>query len=153
MFWQSSESFIKQRRATGRPEKSCFILNLWWFRQQLRRECLASLVAHLSLSFCEKTEKKQRGFSPPWPGWQLLSLLKMCTQSVPSALFSPVFVQKSGRRSSVKFKQLFPFPVAVFSGNQVPCPWFCNVEVGGSHRGVLQRCEWAGKEFVRLTGG
>lgn len=92
------------------------------------------LKLHTSLSFCENIlkGKTERILSTPTE-LETSDCFNICSQSGLSVLFSSVFVQKSGRRSLIQIA--YPFPVAVFSGNRGPCPWFRGCSGGGRESG------------------
>lgn len=78
---------------------------------------------------------------------------KIHPQSVLSVLFLSVFVQKSGRRSYVKFKQRFPFPIPAFSGNKTACPWSEACSIGGRKCGQYVAKLWMSKKGIWETDG
>lgn len=98
-------------------------------------------------------ESEKKKICPPQLGWQLLTVFEFVLSQ--SCLCCSLRCLARRRRSSVKFKQLFPFPVLLRS-LRIKCHVLDSAaaaEVGGSRGGMLQHSEWAGKEFGRLTRG
>lgn len=127
--------------------KKCVSLNSCY------HSCSPPLKLLTSLSSSEGTLKgKTKDYvHPNWVG--NFCRFKKIAASQACLCCSPLCLCKSQGEELCQIQIAYPFPLAVFSGNQVPCPWIRGCSGGGRELGICAATVWMSRKGIWTDRG